>query len=429
MNDAPLSPKVFPTRVRWLIFTLACAASWLLYLHRYSWGVIKGDLQSEYGINDEEIGWLDGAFMATYAVGQVPGGLAGDYFGARGVLTAIMLLWSAAVAGVCWTGGFAGLYGIRSAFGLAQAGAYPVLSKVTRNWFPASIRTSLQGIMTAMGRVGAACCPLIIATFLMGMLGLSWQGSLYVIAVPGVLVAVAFWLAVRNSPAEHPQCNQAEQALIDAGTTSGTGGNTAGFQWNRASLDNLYMMLVYAFASTFQDQLYVNWIPSFLREGRGLDKETMGLFAPLPLVGGAVGGIVGGMLNDYLIRRTGNRRWARSSIGFTGKMVAGCLIACSVQMDDGRLAMVVLMAARCFGDWSLATQWGTITDMAGRASGTVFGLVNAVGAVGAFAAGPAMGYLKYYYGWEGIFYGAAAMCVVSALTWLGIDCTRRLVAD
>src|SRR5438128_1626670 len=30
-----------PTRVRWLIFLVAGAASWLLYLHRYSWGVIK----------------------------------------------------------------------------------------------------------------------------------------------------------------------------------------------------------------------------------------------------------------------------------------------------------------------------------------------------------------------------------------------------
>ena len=29
-----------PTQVRWLIFALACATSWLLYLHRYAWGVI-----------------------------------------------------------------------------------------------------------------------------------------------------------------------------------------------------------------------------------------------------------------------------------------------------------------------------------------------------------------------------------------------------
>jgi len=41
-------------------------------------------------------GWIS-AFLATYAIGQVPGGLAGDFFGARAFLTLVILLWSAAV--------------------------------------------------------------------------------------------------------------------------------------------------------------------------------------------------------------------------------------------------------------------------------------------------------------------------------------------
>src|SRR5205814_4400500 len=107
---------------------------------------------------------------------------------------------------------------------------------------------------------------------------------------------------------------------------------------NRGSLINLGMLLAYAFMSTFQDQLYVNWIPLFLTEGRGLDDRTMGLFTPLPLLGGAAGGVLGGVLNDYLIRRTGNRRRARSGIAFTGKLVAAALVVVSVRVADGRLA-------------------------------------------------------------------------------------------
>ena len=71
-----------PTRVRWVIFILACAVSWLLYLHRYSWGLIKPAFLAENpDISPTEVGWLDSAFMAAYALGQVPGGLAGDLFG------------------------------------------------------------------------------------------------------------------------------------------------------------------------------------------------------------------------------------------------------------------------------------------------------------------------------------------------------------
>jgi sugar phosphate permease len=438
----PPSPsETRPTRCRWIVFVLACSASWLLYLHRYAWGVIKPAFRQENpGLSDTEIGWLDSAFNATYALGQVPAGLAGDAFGPRVVLTGIILLWSLATAGVAWTAGFWRLFGVRAAFGLSQAGAYPVLNKVLRNWFPLSIRTSVQGIVAALGRIGAACSPVIIATLLMGELGLSWQTTLMVIAVPGMLLAAACWLVVRDSPSEHPWSNQAEKELIAGNVRAAEQGSDAAMSppasvgrlrldLNRASLFSLAMMLVYAFVSTFQDQMYVYWIPLFLVEGRGLTGSEMGLFTPLPLIGGAIGGIVGGFLNDWLIRKTGNRRWSRSAIGFTGRFIAAGLVVLSLRVEGGRLAMVVLLAARVFGDWSQPTQWGAITDMGGRAAATLFGLVNTVGALGGFLAGPALGYLKQHYGWDGLFLGVAGMVMLSALSWIFIDCTQRVVAD
>jgi sugar phosphate permease len=419
-----------PTRVRWAVFALACAVSWLLYLHRYAWGVLKPAFRAEYPeLDDVQIGLLDGAFNVTYALGQVPGGLAGDVFGPRAILAGIILMWSVAVAGVAWTGGFWRLYGVRATFGLAQAGAYPVLNKVTRNWFSPLVRTSVQGTITAMGRIGAACSSLVLATLLMGVLGLSWRAALVAIAVPGAALAVAYWIVMRNSPREHPWTNQAERELTGEPAPLSTGGSRGVLLLNRGSLFNLGMMLLYAFTSTFQDQLFVFWIPDFLVTGRGLSAAEMGLFAPLPLIGGAVGGVVGGVLNDTLIRKWGSRRWARSWVGFTGKALAAGLVVLSIQVADGRVAMVVLLAARFFSDWSLPTQWGTITDMGGRASGTVFGLVNTVGAVGGFVAAPCLGYLKQEFGWEGLFLGVAFMCLVAAGTWLFINCTRRLVAD
>src|SRR5207247_8351944 len=117
-------------------------------------------------ITDTQLGWLDSAFNATYAIGQVPGGLAGDYFGPRAILTVIILLWSAAVAGVGWTGNFARLLGVRAAFGLAQAGAYPVLNKVKRNWLTLAVRNSVQGVVAALDRIGAACAAVVAGTLL-----------------------------------------------------------------------------------------------------------------------------------------------------------------------------------------------------------------------------------------------------------------------
>src|SRR5687768_8346119 len=93
----PSPPPDRVTLVHLLVFALACAASWLLYLHRYSWGVIKPTFHQENPhLSDYELGWLDSAFQLTYALGQVPGGLAGDLFGARLVLALLIVLWSLA---------------------------------------------------------------------------------------------------------------------------------------------------------------------------------------------------------------------------------------------------------------------------------------------------------------------------------------------
>jgi sugar phosphate permease len=419
-----------PTQVRWLIFVLACSVSWLLYLHRYAWGVIKPALKSEYRLTDENLGYLDSLFSLTYAVGQVPGGLAGDVWGPRGILSLLIVLWSLTVIGLGWVTSLLSLGTMRGLFGLTQAGAYPNLSKVTRSWFPLSIRTTVQGVIASLsGRAGGACASLVVATVLMGMLHLGWREALGVIGACGVLLGAAFWLLFRNSPAEHPWANAAEQQAVDEGELRPVAGSKPKLRLAGGNEVTLAAMFLYAFCSNFVDQFFVNWLPLFLQEGKGLDAATMGLFAGLPLVGGALGGAVGGVLNDYLIRRTGSRRWARSGVALTGKAVAGVLFALSVTLADGRWIAVTLLACKFFGDWSLSTQWGAITDIGGRAAGTFFGAVNMVGALAGVLANPFIGRVKQDYNWDVLFFVLAGVFVASALMWLFIDSNRRLVTE
>jgi sugar phosphate permease len=416
--------------VRWYVFVLSCAASWLLYIHRYSWSVIRPALKADYpDLTDPELGWLDSAFSATYMIGQIPGGVAGDVFGVRGVLSAIILLWSLMLAALAVVHGFWMMAGVRGMFGLAQAGTYPILGKVTRVWFPLEIRTSVQGAVAALGRVGGACASLVVATILMGLFDLQWRLALLVLAVPGLALAGCVWMVFRNSPREHPWVNAAEQELIDNGEQAPSAGGSPRLRLTGAHAFSVSMVLLYTFASTFADQLFVNWIPQFLVEAKGLSATDMGIFATLPLLGGALGGIAGGMLNDWLIRKSGNRRWARSAVGLTGKLVAAALLALSVWVGDGRLVMVVLLVCKFFCDWALPTLWGTITDMGGKASGTVFAIVNTIGALGGFAAGPVIGYVKQQYGWDGLFYTIAGVFLAAGLCWLFIDCTCKLVEE
>jgi dipeptide/tripeptide permease len=135
----------------------------------------------------------------------------------------------------------------------------------------------------------------------------------------------------------------------------------------------------------------------------------------------------GGVLNDVLIRATGRRRLGRSAVALTGKGTAAFLILAGVYLQDPFAAMQALALCKFFSDWSQASLWGTVTDIAGPASGRVFGIVNTAGNIGAFAAGPIMGYLREVYGWDALFFAVAGVYVVAALCWLVIDCTRSLV--
>jgi sugar phosphate permease len=408
---------------RWAVFILACLISWLLYVHRYAWGVIKPALKAEYPEwTNAQLGLLDSLFNITYALGQIPGGAAGDVFGPRVVLTIMLVSWSGTVAALAGMYGFLQLAIVRAAFGLAQAGVYPNLSKVTQSWFAPAIRTTVQGVVaSASGRAGGACASLIVATLLMGALGMGWRTSFVTIAAGGFVLALAFWVVFRDRPPE----------AMDVGTAQGATPAIAKprpqIVWSPDSLITLGALMLYSACSTFADQLYVYWIPLFLEQDRGLSVTQMGVFAMLPLLGGALGGMVGGVLNDLLIRATGNPRLGRGAVALVGKLAGAGLLVASLYVADGRLVMVVLMVSKFFGDWSLTSQWGALTDIAGPASGTIFGIVNMSGSLAAFAAGPIMGYVTQEFGWGWLFAMVAIVYTAAALCWLVIDSTRRLV--
>ncbi len=210
--------SLFPSRIRWLIFALACLASFINYLHRYSWGVVKPYLKHEYGLLDTELGWLDAAFNLTYAMGQVPGGLAGDLLGPRIVVPLAAVLWSLVAAGPAIITTFGSLYLLRLIFGMVQSPIYPNLGKISKSWFPIALRTSMQGAVASFsGRSGGASAALIVGALLMGLLGLEWQEALWVLAGVGILFAGFFWKFFRNEPHQHPLVNEVEIDLIHSG--------------------------------------------------------------------------------------------------------------------------------------------------------------------------------------------------------------------
>jgi MFS family permease len=156
----------------------------------------------------------------------------------------------------------------------------------------------------------------------------------------------------------------------------------------------------------------------------------MGIYSSLPLLGGAIAGAVGGALNDVCISVTGSRRWSRSGVAACGKgLAAVVLFSALAWYHSPYVFCALLFVVKLFGDWSITTTWGVVTDIGGRATASVFAFNNAVAGIGSIAAPALFGFLAQYYGWHIVFITVAATYVLCALSWLFIDCTIPMIGE
>ncbi len=426
-----------PTNVRTLVLALSCAVSFVLYLQRYAWGFIKKDIQDEFGWDSVTLGWLDGLFGVTYGVAQIPAGMLCDWFGVHLLLGSIILLWSLALGGFALASSLTSMSAARIVFGFAQAGCYPALSKASKNWFPLATRTTAQGLIaTFFGRGGGAASFFLFGTVLLGWLELPWRWAVGIFTLLGVLVGLVFLALFRNTPKDHPWANDEEGALITSGDPTAAHAAGSRVDWGRlARSRSMQFLLLRSFASNLADVLFVNWVPLYLRTEKEVGSLSAGWMAALPLVGGALGGLFSGTLQSYLVQRTGSRRWVRSSVGLVGKFFAALLILTCLWAEEALTVCCLFLAVKFFSDWEQPAEWGTISDVAGRSSATVFACVNTVGAFGNFAAGPLTGLVLAVFsagatvtgaGWNAVFVLLAAEYLVAAGCWLFINCERPL---
>ncbi len=421
---APSAPAR-PTRARYYVLLLSFLVGLVMFLDRACMGSATPKIMAEFGLDKITMGWSVSAFNWTYALFQIPGGWLADRFGSRIVLSAAIAWWSifTAATGAVFSAG--SLAVMRGFFGLGEAAAWPSASRSLHRWLPSRQRAFGQGFQHSGARLGAAFAPTLVVT----LIGLyTWRGVFYIFGAAGILVAIWWYLYYRDFPNEHHGVNEAEIALMDNALRPRA--ERPAVPWNRIlrSRDLLLLSLMY-FCYGWVFWMYLQWLPTYLAEGRGFAELKMGLGASLPLLAGTVMNVAGGWLSDRLARSWGDLRRGRTLVAAAGFTVAGVAIIPGVLADSAALGLACLTLALAGLELTVPVAWALCLDIAGDFAGSVTGVMNTLGNLGGALSAVMVGYLATNYGWTVPFIVASGCCVVAAVLATRIDPTRSAVAE
>jgi ACS family glucarate transporter-like MFS transporter len=420
-----------PTGVRHLVVALATLMAVLLYLDRNCLSIAEVYVKKDVGLSDAQVAWVFSAFSWTYAIAQVPSGWLGDRFGRRRVLTLYVVGWSAFTALMGLAQSFGALLACRLGCGLAQAGAYPTSAALLSRWAPFRERGRASGIVSTGGRLGGFLAPLLTAYLMVAFVPRAdgdvdlraWRPVLLVYGVAGLAVAALFWLAVRDRPADHPACNAAERALIEAGRPAGAVDRPVRGLPLGALLASpgLWFSSLSQFFTNFGWIFLLTWMPRYLDEVFGVGVIERGWMTSVPILLGMGGMLYGGWLTDGLTRRLG-LRWGRClPIALTRFVAMAAFLACPLAGSPWA-ATLILSAVAVGTDLGTPSTWAFLQDVGGRHVGSVLGWTNMWGNVGA-ALSPLV--LAWLIGparrWDLAFFACAAAFLAAGVVSLGID--------
>jgi sugar phosphate permease len=220
--------------------------------------------------------------------------------------------------------------------------------------------------------------------------------------------------------------NQAELKLIHSASGGARPRPNRNVPWKRilASSTLWYLSLMY-FCYAYCISVYLDWLPTYLKEHRGFSLKQMGFYAGLPLIAGTVGDLLGGWASDRLTKFL-DLKLARQAVAIAGFLIAaGGIIPATLTRDP--LLCVWFTCLAVFGlEITVGVSWALPLDIGGDYAGSVSSVMNMCGNIGGAISPALLAYLVKGYGWEVPFLVASGLCLIGAVLYIKIDATRRI---
>ena len=388
---------------RWWVAALLVTAMLFCYAHRGAMSVAAPFMSKELGFNPAQTGVLLSAFFWVYAFMQMPTGWLADRFGVRRTYAIGFAFWSLTTILTGLSKNLAPLILLRVSVGLGQSIAFPASARATANWFQERERGMVIGLYLAGVRYGTALINLFGAWFLIRY---DWR-LFFVVIGAAPLVWLAPWMfflrkweekSKYESPAAPQQQSASFKESLSLLKTRGALGIFLGF-----------------FAYNYVWNVFLAWLPSYLVTERGFSKKEMGVFSAMPYLAMSVIILISGALSDWLVRRGYDERKIRKIFIATG-MLVGCLIVPAGMVEDKMSAVWLLTISLSGLGIASPNTWALTQAVSSKGIvGTVSGIQNTGGNIGAILAPLLTGFIAHLTGSFALALGLCGVILVGGI--------------
>ncbi|PWC13117.1 MFS transporter [Brenneria roseae subsp. americana] len=317
-----------PGRFRWVIASLIFCVYTVAAADRANIGVVLPFIRSDFHMSNTEAGALASLFLLAYAIAQIPSGFLYAKFGVRKIFSTSIILTSLATCFVGLSSSILGLKVSRFILGLAE-GPLPIgITSTINRWFPASEKGIVTAIFLSAAKFGPVLVPPLCAIIIYYY---SWHYVFYFFAIPGIFLAVIWYLMVTNSPQESRFCSPEELDIIEekipAGRIAEHTPKSQPIYANEKTfrlLDKIIRTKEVPLLSTKKEifkswnvlgsmfgyffmmgivNVLLAWIPTYLMNEKGFSVMKMGMVASAPWIGAVIGNLVGGWCSDRLLNK------------------------------------------------------------------------------------------------------------------------------
>jgi MFS family permease len=366
---APAKP-VYSENYKRLVLFLLVTAYTLNFIDRTIIATIGQAIKVDLKITDAQLGLLGGLYFALlYTFLGIPIARFAERYSRVNIITAAIVIWSGFTA-LCGTAGnFAALAAYRFGVGIGEAGLSPPAHSLISDYYEPKKRASALSIYSfgiPLGTmIGAIAASQIAQAF-------GWRAAFMVVGLPGVAVAIALKLLVKEPPRGHSEPNPhpltPDDASVEMPAMPPTSlarefremGAVVGLLFGKWPILNMVLGITLVSFAGYGGGQFVQ--PYFLRNFHQLSLAEVGLIVGLAAgFSQGIGTLIGGPITDRMSKLS--PRWY-SLVPAIGVTLAYPFIVGIYSAGSWQMAAAFMLVPGILSYVYLAPTFGVIQNMA-----------------------------------------------------------------